>query len=140
MKLEVVLGSAVELAAPGRPAEVLVNAATAARIASKSRPGPRSWPAGFQQAEQQKPDQAHPGIAPARSGGCASAGLTKARRREHTLARQAGSTVARREREGEGDREEVGDGEGGRGGETRRDGKRWRWRKGRVEREREGKR
>lgn len=77
MQLEVVLGGAVELAAPGRPAEVLVDAPTAARIAPQPRPGPRRGPAGFQQAEQQKPDQAHPGIAPARGDGCASAGLTE---------------------------------------------------------------
>lgn len=65
VQLEVVLGGAVELAAPGRPAEVLVDAAAAARIAPQPRPGTRGGPAGLQQAEQQDPDQAHRGIAPA---------------------------------------------------------------------------
>lgn len=128
-----VLGGAVELAAPGRPAEVLVDAATAARIAPQPRPGPRCGPAGFQQAEQQKPDQAHPGIAPAGGGGCASAGLTEgAALGAH--AREPGRADCgwegergrggRRKGGGQG-REEVKE-----GGETRRDGEKVEMEKG----------
>ena len=65
VQLEVVLRGAVELAAPGRPAEVLVDAAAAARIPPRPRHGARGRPAGLQQAEQQQPDQVHRGIAPA---------------------------------------------------------------------------
>lgn len=121
-----VLGGAVELAAPGRPAEVLVDAPTAARIAPQPCPGPRRGPAGFQQAKQQKPDQAHPGIAPARGGGCASAGLTEgAALGAH--ARAPGCADCGWEEESGRGRPGRGGGQGREeekeGGETRRDGK-----------------
>lgn len=141
VQLEVVLGGAVELAAPGRPAEVLVDAPTAARIPPQPCPGPRRGPARFQQAKQQKPDQAHPGIAPARGGGCASAGLTEgAALGAH--ARAPGCADCGWEGERGRGRPGRGGGQGREekkeGGETRRDGEKGEMEKRTVERGKEG--